>query len=74
MRRRIRRTRKAIANPHIISGLRKRLGTPLSQQHLYAVIGLMRISETREEFKRMLDKAYPKRGDTLQMDLFADQS
>jgi hypothetical protein len=48
------------------------VGHPALAQHLYAVIGLMRISETWEEFKRMLDKAYPKRGDTLQMDLFSE--
>ena len=46
------------------------VGHPALAQHLYAVIGLMRISGSWDEFKKMLDKAYPKRGDTLQMDLF----
>lgn len=48
------------------------VGHPALAQHLYAVIGLMRIAGSWDEFKRMLDKAYPKRGDTLQMDLFAE--
>jgi hypothetical protein len=46
------------------------VGHPALAQHLYAVIGLMRISGTWDEFKRLIDKAYPRRGDTLQMDLF----
>ena len=46
------------------------VGHPALAQHLYAVIGLMRIANSWEEFKRMLDRAYPKRGDTLQMELF----
>jgi hypothetical protein len=46
------------------------IGHPALAQHLYAVVGLMRLSESWDEFKRMLDKAYPKRGDTLQIDLF----
>jgi P63C domain len=47
------------------------VGHPALAQHLYAVVGLMRISEHWDEFKKLLDRAYPRRGDTLQLDLFA---
>ncbi len=46
------------------------VGHPALAQHLYAVIGLMRISNTWIEFMRMLERAYPKR-DTKQLLLFA---
>jgi hypothetical protein len=48
------------------------IGHPALAQHLYAVIGLMRISDSWDQFKKMLDRAYPKRGDTLQLPLFKD--
>jgi hypothetical protein len=48
------------------------VGHPALAQHLYAVIGLMRINDSWDGFKKMLDRAYPKRGDTLQMELFND--
>jgi hypothetical protein len=38
--------------------------TPLAQ-HLHAVVTLMRMSRTWNQFKQMLDVAHPKRGDTL---------
>jgi P63C domain-containing protein len=50
------------------------IGHPALAQHLYAVIGLMRISETWDQFKKILERAYPKRGDTLQLPLFKDAS
>ena len=50
------------------------LGHPALAQHLYAVIGLMRISDKWDQFKKMLDRAYPQRGDTLQLPLFRDVS
>jgi len=37
------------------------IGHPALAQHLYAVIGLMRIANTWEDFKYMLNKAYPKK-------------
>jgi hypothetical protein len=46
------------------------IGHPALAQHLYGVLGLMRIAETWDQFVRMVDKAYPRRGDTLQLDLF----
>ena len=48
------------------------VGHPALAQHLYAVVGLMRIAETWEGFKTMLDRAYPKQGDSLQLELFKD--
>jgi P63C domain len=48
------------------------VGHPALAQHLYAVIGLMRIAKDWNEFKGMVDRAYPKRGDTLQLPLFKD--
>lgn len=50
--------------------LTEEIGHPALAQHLYAVVGLMRLSDSWDEFKRMLNRAYPRRGDTLQMDLF----
>ncbi len=46
------------------------IGHPALAQHLYAVIGLMRIAETWENFKHLLDRAYPKQKDTRQLLLF----
>lgn len=46
------------------------VGHPALAQHLYAVVGLMRLADTWDGFKRMLDRAYPRRGDSLQLDLF----
>jgi P63C domain len=48
------------------------IGHPALAQHLYAVIGLMRLADSWDQFKQMLDRAYPKRGDSLQLPLFAD--
>jgi hypothetical protein len=48
------------------------IGHPALAQHLHAVIGLMRASDTWAQFQAMLDRAFPKRGDSLQLDLFAD--
>jgi hypothetical protein len=41
-------------------------------QHLHAVIALMRISRDWDQFKKMLDRAFPKRGDTLQLPFMAE--
>lgn len=48
------------------------VGHPALAQHLYAVVGLMRLARSWDEFKSMLDRAYPKRGDTLQLPLFKE--
>ena len=46
------------------------IGHPALAQHLHAVIGLMRASATWEQFKTMLDRAFPKKG--TQLDLLLD--
>lgn len=43
------------------------VGHPMLAQHLYAVIGLMRISNNWKEFKTLLGKAYQKSGDQLSL-------
>ena len=48
------------------------IGHPALAQHLYAVIGLMRIANTWDEFKRLLNRAYPKRGDSVQLALLPE--
>lgn len=39
---------------------------------LYAVIGLMRVARTWDQFVNNLDIAFPKRGDTLKMPFMAE--
>jgi hypothetical protein len=48
------------------------VGHPALAQHLHAIITLMRVSKSWDQFKLMLDIAHPKRGDTLQLPLMAD--
>ena len=45
------------------------VGHPALAQHLHAIIGLMRASATWEQFHAMLDRAFPKRGDSMQLEL-----
>ncbi len=52
--------------------LTEEVGHPALAQHLYAVIGLMRIADTWKEFIGMINKAYPKRGDNLQFDFLKE--
>lgn len=49
------------------------LGIPALSQHLHAVLALMRASGSWDDFKKMIDLALPKRGDTLQLALFSDK-
>lgn len=44
------------------------VGHPALAQHLHAVIGLMRASSTWGQFHTMHDRAFPKRGATLQLE------
>jgi hypothetical protein len=48
------------------------VGHPALAQHLYAVITLMRVSTTWDQFKAFLDAAHPVRGDTLQLPLMLE--
>lgn len=48
------------------------IGVPALSQHMHAVLTLMRISSTWEQFMHWLDTAHPRRGDTLQLPLMLD--
>lgn len=50
------------------------VGHPALAQHLYAVITLMRVANSWDQFKSFLDSAHPVRGDTLQMPLMLEQA
>jgi len=52
--------------------LTEEVGHPALAQHLYAVIGLMRLSDSWGQLKDMIDRAYPKRDDSGQMKLFLE--
>ena len=43
------------------------VGHPALAQHLHAIIGLMRASNTWDQFKTLIGRAFPKRGETLQL-------
>ena len=45
------------------------VGHPALAQHLHAIIGLMRASDTWDGFKSMVDRAFPRRGSNLELDL-----
>ena len=38
---------------------------PVLAQHLYAIIGFMRVATPWKQFKEMVQKAFPKKGETL---------
>lgn len=48
------------------------VGHPALAQHLHAVITLMRVSTSWDQFKQFLNQAHPKRGDTMQLPLMID--
>jgi hypothetical protein len=48
------------------------VGHPALAQHLHAIIGLMRASSAWKQFHNLLDKAFPKRGSVLQLELIED--
>jgi hypothetical protein len=48
------------------------VGHPALAQLLFGVIGLMRAADTWDAFMTMINRSYPRRGDTLQLDLFLD--
>jgi hypothetical protein len=45
------------------------VGHPALTRHLYAVVGFMRASTSWDQFYRMLQRAYPKKGTTLDLPL-----
>lgn len=48
------------------------VGHPALAQHLHSSIALMRASDSWDQFKRMLDRSLPKRGDTLLLPMDID--
>lgn len=48
------------------------VGHPALAQHLYALVGFMRVAKSWDQFMAWVDVAYPKRGDTLKMAFMAD--
>jgi hypothetical protein len=68
-----------VRNPMTDRGYRKHknyqyltedIGLPALSQHLYAVNGLMRAAKTWDEFMELMNKAHPRRGDTLELPFF----
>ena len=68
-------------NPIISKGYRKHkhfqwfttdLGHPKLKEHLAAVIALMRASSTWDKFKNSLNRALPKKGETIPIDIDSD--
>jgi len=45
------------------------VGHPALSQHLHAVIGLMRASSNWDAFMRLLNRAFPKKGQQLELDI-----
>lgn len=45
------------------------IGHPRLAEHIYGLIGLMRACDTWTEFMKKVNRAYPKKGDQLQLDL-----
>lgn len=45
------------------------VGHPILSQHLYAVIGLMRTCQTWEQFKRLINRAFPKKNEQMLLEL-----
>jgi len=48
------------------------IGHPALSQHLHAVTAFMRAASDWESFKKSLDRAFPKRGDTLSFEFMKD--
>ena len=43
------------------------VGRPALSQHLHATIGFMRAASNWEQFMRRMHRAYPKKGETIEM-------
>ena len=44
------------------------VGHPALAQHLYGLIGFMRVCNTWNQFYQFVQRAYPKKGETLKLD------
>lgn len=60
--------------PKYFQWLTDDIGVPALSQHLHATIGFMRVADTWRQFRDMMDRAFPKRGDTLLLPLLAAKS
>lgn len=49
------------------------IGHPALAQHLHAIIGLMRASKDWDQFHVLLDKAFPKKGRVVQLELISGE-
>jgi hypothetical protein len=49
------------------------VGHPKLRDHLNGVIALMRAANTWEGFRKLLDRAMPKQGDTVQLEMYDDK-
>ena len=49
------------------------VGHPALSQHLHSTVTLMRAADSWEQFKKMLDRSLPKRGDTLLLPMDLDR-
>lgn len=63
-------TEKGQRRVHHHRWLTEEVGHPALAQHLHAVIGLMRASETWDQFVRLIDRAFPRRTDLSDLPLF----
>lgn len=52
--------------------LTEEIGHPALAQHMHAVLGLMRAVDSWADLLRLMDRSFPKRGDSLQLPLFTD--
>ena len=48
------------------------VGHPALSQHIHALLGLMRASDSWSQMMKLVNRAFPKRGDSLQLELFDD--
>lgn len=46
------------------------VGHPALAQHLHALLGLMRASDNWKQMMNLVNRAFPKRGDSLQLEMF----
>jgi hypothetical protein len=63
------KTKKDTAQPSNHQWLTEDVGHPALAQHLHAVIGFMRASARWDQFYRLLQRAFPKKGQNLELPL-----
>lgn len=48
------------------------IGHPALQQHIHALLGLMRACDDYKQFKKLVDRAFPKKDEAYQLELIMD--